>query len=97
MEIADEDIVIDIEREMKVKSYLLKQNRKDIIDELIRMLPEAKKSSRQEIKGIINQVKVFQHLKDKFSKSGLEHNKDLEENVINQLNEIIIKYQYKLI
>ena len=88
-EILDGDIIIQVEQELEESKILFTENEQeeDIIDELIRRLPERKKQDRAEIKKIVKLVRKFQFLKNKHSESSLNENKDKEEDKINKAKE----------
>ena len=90
-EIADEDIIISIEKELDESQILFTENEQeeDILDELIRMLPEKNKGDRNSIKKISKIIQIFKFLKNKHSESGLDKNKDLDESLIEILKQNI--------
>ena len=96
-EVQDENIVLDIEQELDESQILFTENEQeeDIIDELIRNLPEGKKQNKGSIKKIIKLVNHFQYLKFKHSECGLDKNKSLSEDDLNRLKQkIVIKSSY---
>ena len=91
-EIQDGDVIIQVEKELEESKILFTENEQeeDIIDELIRRLPDRKKQDRTEIKKIIKLVNKFKFLKNKHSESGLEIHKNKQEDEIIQLKQNII-------
>ena len=91
-EIDNEDIVISVEQELEESDILFTENEQeeDIIDELIRNLPDVEKQNRGEIKKIIKLVRNFQYLKFKHSACSQEAHKNLEEDQLLDLKKKII-------
>ena len=89
----NDTIVLEVIQELEENKILFTENEQeeDIIEELIRLLPKRKRNNNQELKKIINKVRVFKYLKAKYSKSNLANENTTEEEFDNLKQQISIK------
>lgn len=92
-EIDGDGIVLEVVQELAESKILFTEmeQEEDIIEEMIRTLPKRKRNDKNALKDIIDQVRLFRHLKEKYSKS-YKSGYDLDDHEYNVLKqELLIK------
>ena len=89
----NDTIVLEVIQELEESKILFTENEQeeDIIEELIRLLPPKKRNDKNELKKIINKVRVLKYLKNKYSKSSLSTELTTEEEFNEMKQNILIK------
>ena len=87
-EVGDDGIVLEVVQELQESKILFTENEQeeDIIEEMIRNLPKRKRGSKEALSDIVNQVRIFKYLKNKYSKS-YKSGFDIDDQEYNQLKQ----------
>lgn len=87
-EVGDDGIVLEVVQELQESKILFTENEQeeDIIEEMIRNLPKRRRDNRNALKDIINQVRIFKYLKNKYSKS-FNSGFDIDDQEYNKLKQ----------
>ena len=85
-EVSDDGIVLEVVQELQESKILFTENEQeeDIIEEMIRSLPKRKRGNKDALNDIVNQVRIFKYLKNKYSKS-YQSGFDLDDQEYNRL------------
>jgi hypothetical protein len=87
-ELGDDGIVLEVVQELQESKILFTENEQeeDIIEEMIRNLPKRKRGNKDVLSDIVNQVRIFKYLKNKYSKS-YQSGFDIDDQEYNQLKQ----------
>ena len=87
-EVADDGIVLEVVQELQESKILFTENEQeeDIIEEMIRNLPKKKRGNPNALSEIVNQVRIFKYLKNKYSKS-YQSGFDIDDQEYNKLKQ----------